>query len=88
MQSATNSRRYNRRYLANRSGSDQGVVADGGRQISSMATAMATAAPSPQHIIEEPNDSAPVQKQGRHFTDRKFADAPISLASKNAIHHE
>ena len=86
MQSST-SRRHNRRHLANRSqmaGSNQGFVADGGRQMASMATAMA---PRPQHI-EELKDSAPTRKQGRHFTDKKFADAPISLASKKAIHHE
>ena len=79
MQSATSSRRYNRRHPTNRSlisGIDLSFVADGGRQMASMATAVATTvAPSPQ-------------KQGRHFTDKKFADAPISLASKKAIHHE
>ena len=85
MQSATSSRRHNRRHLTKWSGSDQGFIADGGRQMASMATAVA---PSPQHIIKELNDSAPTQKQGRHFTDKKFADAPISLASKKAIHHE
>ena len=80
------SRRYNRRHLANnRPSSEQGFVADGGRQMTSMATAVA---PSPQHITEELKDSAPAQKQGRHFTDKKFADAPISSASKKAIHHE
>lgn len=79
MQSATGSRRYNRRHPTNRShksGLDLDFVTDGGRQMASMAAAVATAvAPSPQ-------------KQGRHFTDKKFADAPISLASKSAIHHE
>ena len=79
MQSATSSRRYNRRHQTNRSqisGLDLGFVADRGRQMASMATAVATAVePTPQ-------------KQGRHFTDKKFADAPISLASKTAIHHE
>lgn len=86
--STTGSRRYNRRQLANRSQigrSDQGFVADAGRQMTSMATAVA---PSPQHVIEEVKDSAPAQKQNRHFTDKKFADAPISRASKRAIHHE
>ena len=81
MQSATSSRRHNRRHPANRSqigGSDQSFVADGGRQMISMATAVA---PSP--VVP-----SPVQKQGRHFTDMKFADAPISLASKKGIHHE
>ena len=79
MQSATGSRRYNRRHPTNRSqisGLDLNFVADGQRQMASLATAVATAvAPSSQ-------------KQGRHFTDKKFADAPISLASKKAIHHE
>ena len=76
MQSATSSRRHNRRHLANRSqigGSEQDSVADGARQMASMATAVTP---------------SPVQKQGRHFTDMKFADAPISLASKEGIHHE
>jgi hypothetical protein len=85
--SATSSRRYSRRHLANRSQigrSDQGFVSDAGRQMASLATAVA---PSPQHI-EELNDSAPAQKQGRHFTEKKFANAPISLASKKAIPHE
>jgi len=75
MQSATSSRRHNRHHLANRSqiGSDQSFIADGGRQMASIATAVAP---------------SPAQKHGRHFTDKKFADAPISLASKKAIHHE
>lgn len=75
MQSATSSRRYNRHQPTNRSqisGLDLGFVADGGRQMASMATAVTSTTP----------------KQGRHFTDKKFADAPISLASKKAIHHE
>ena len=80
--SATNSRRFNRLHLANRSQINQGFVADAGRQMTSMATAYA---PSPQNVIE---GSAPEQKQGRHFTDLRFADAPISLASKKAIPHE
>ena len=76
MQSAAGSRRrYNRRQPTNRpliGGLDQGLVADGGRQMASMATAVAPSS----------------QKQGRHFTSKKFADAPISLASKRAIRHE
>lgn len=80
--SATSSRRYSRRHLANRSQigrSDQGFVTDARRQMASTATAVA---PSPRHI-EELKDST-----RRHFTEKRFADAPISLASKKAIHHE
>ena len=86
MQSPASSRRYyNRRRPPNWSQIDGFKVADGGRQMASMATALA---PSPQRIIDEPKESPPVQKQGRHFTDKKFADAPISAASKKAINHE
>jgi hypothetical protein len=81
MQSPTSSRRSNRRrHLTNRSqksGLDLGFVADGERQMASMAAAVAPAvAPSP------------ARKENRHFTNKKFADAPISLASKKAIQHE
>ena len=86
MQSATGPyRHYTRRLPANRfqrAGLSQGFVTDGGRQMASMATALA---PSPQPIIDTPRAA---QKTGRHFTDKKFADAPISLASKKAIKHE
>jgi hypothetical protein len=86
MQSATGPcRHYTRRRPANRfqrADLNQGFVADGGRQMASMATALA---PSPQPIIDTPR---PAQKEGRHFTDKKFADAPISPASKRAIKHE
>jgi len=93
MQSATtlNSRRYNRRPVKKRSqiaGLDQGSVTDAGRQMM-MASSMATAvAPSPQHIMAEPKHSAPAHKEGRHFTNQRFADAPISPASRGAIQHE
>lgn len=60
-------------------GLDQAVVADGGRQMTSMATAVA---PIPQHSTDRP-----AHREGRHFTNKKFADAPISLESKQAINH-
>ena len=77
-------RRYNPRPPVKRSqipGLDTAVVADAARrQMSSMATVV----PKPQNTDELP----PTQKENRHFTDRKFADAPISPASKKAINHE
>ena len=87
MQSAPGrSRRY---YSVKRSKTagpmDQALVVNGGRQMSSAATAMA---PIPQSIVDEPKPSVPTHKESRHFTDKKFADAAISPASKQGISHE
>jgi ribosomal protein S30 len=59
-------------------GLNQAVVADAVRRQTP------TVVPKPQNADELP----PTQKENRHFTDRKFADASISPASKKAINHE
>ncbi|KAF8809289.1 DEAD-domain-containing protein [Phlegmacium glaucopus] len=38
--------------------------------------------------MDEPKIPAPAHKEGRHFTNKRFADAPISPASRGGIKHE
>ncbi|TFK35364.1 P-loop containing nucleoside triphosphate hydrolase protein [Crucibulum laeve] len=56
------------------------------RGMSSAATARAIA-PAPV-AAELEIDGIPLERENRHFTQRRFADAPISEASKKGISHE
>ena len=56
--------------------------------MASMAAAAAAVAPTAVTTTTTTPITPQKQKEGRHFTDMKFADAPISRASKNAIEHE